>query len=386
MKILFILHNPNNPFSGAVRVYHVLADILRSDGHVVELMHLEDCGLPRTKTLNLAAQRLGLPTLVSRAAARRDFTDVDVVMSSSGMAAPLFRSLRKRPKRPVLINHLHGLVKYDHVANLSEAELGHWKVTMSYRLATGPFQVRWDQAGIDAADHTVVQNLRDLSSVRDTLQGRSGVTFIPPCVHPDLLASSASINPIGHRQAGKIMSFGTWESRKGSYYMPAAFRLIRQSFPDATLTLGGTGRPAAFIRPFFDERDRDAVTIMPFLSNEEHSALMNEQAIVLFPSLSEGFGLALVEALCFGVAGVTTATGFGADFLVDDASAKIVFPSADHIARAVIDLIRHETLRHCVATSGRAIARTFTPQRMAQSYEQLFHTLIDQRIPDMAGE
>ena len=376
MNILFILHNPNNPFSGAVRVYQALADILRDRGHTVNLRYLEDCGLPAAAAPNLLAQRLMLPTLVSRAASRLDLGGVDVIMSSSGMAAPLFRRLRGQARRPVLINHLHGLVLYDHVANLMESQLGHLKVSLGYRLATGPFQVRWDAAGIASADHTVVQNMRDLSSVTATLGGSTGVTLLPPCVHQDLLAASVQITPIEQRDPTRIMSFGTWEARKGSYYVPAAFRRIREVRPDARLCLGGTGKPAEAILADFDPQDRAAVTVTPFLSHEEHVRMMNEHAIFLFPSLSEGFGLALAEGLCFGLAGVTTNTGFGGDFLVDGASARIVFPSAEHIARATLALMQEDTTRHRIAHEGRVIARTLTPTWMADGYERLFDSLV----------
>ena len=376
MRIAFLLHNPNNPHSGAVRVYHVLAEMLRARGHAIELLYLEDVGLPSNKTADLLAQRTLLPRLVSRRAAKLDFAAFDVVMSSSGMAAPLFKRLRKRPTRPVLVNHLHGLFKYDHAANLLESQLGHWKVTAAYRAVTGPFQARWDAAGIESGDLTVVQNLRDLSEVRDIAGQGTPVTMIPPAVHPELFAASERVTPVEQRPATSLLYFGTWESRKGSYYVPAAFRQIREQRPEAMLTIGGAGRMQDRIRAEFDPRDRDAIIVKPRISNDEHAALMNGNAIFLFPSLSEGFGLALLEALCFGLAGVTTNTGFGADFLRDDVSAKLVFASSQHIARATLDLMENHQRRHDIARQGRDVARSLTAARMADAYEALFEQAV----------
>ena len=38
-----------------------------------------------------------------------------------------------------------------------------------------------------------------------------------------------------------ILWFGSWRERKGNFYVNRAFKLIKQRFPDAKLTLGGTG-------------------------------------------------------------------------------------------------------------------------------------------------
>jgi glycosyltransferase involved in cell wall biosynthesis len=173
--------------------------------------------------------------------------------------------------------------------------------------------------------------------------------------------------------------FGTWEARKGAHHLPAAFRAVRAEHPEATLTMGGTGRSQQELRGRFAPEDRESVTVLPRISVAEQSAIFNRSSIFLFPSLSEGFGLALAEAMCFGLAAVTTSTAFGGDFLRDRESARVVHPSSAHLSRAIIELVDDPERRAAIAERGRAIARSFTVARSARDYERLFLESIAER-------
>jgi glycosyltransferase involved in cell wall biosynthesis len=98
---------------------------------------------------------------------------------------------------------------------------------------------------------------------------------------------------------------------------------------------------------------------------------MSRHAIFLFPSLSEGFGFAALEALAMGMALVTTPTGIGADLLVDRENALVILPASSlHIADASVELIEKLELRQHLAANGRKLAETLTLGRMLNDYEQ----------------
>jgi glycosyltransferase involved in cell wall biosynthesis len=378
LRILLLSHSPDNPNGGASRVFHLLQKGLTDLGHEVELLHLESMNVPGNRVAALVSTRTMMPRLLAKAGLAAGAGDFDVVVSPSGIGHALYAGLAKDPRRPLLVNLVHGLAKYDHAAYMSEAHVGHWPVSLQYRLVTGPTQVRWDDAGIRASDRTVVQNLRDLSDVLD-LVGDERVALIPPAVHPELLEASSSIVPLLGRDPAALLWFGTWEARKGAHYVPRAFHEIRARHPDATLTLGGTGRSEPDLRALFAPEDRHAVTVLGRISNAEQAEVFNRASIFLFPSLSEGFGLALAEAMCFGLAAVTTSTAFGGDFLTEGVDARIVPASSAHLARAVNTLIDEPSDRAALAERGRAIARTFTVERSATAYASLFRAALASR-------
>jgi glycosyltransferase involved in cell wall biosynthesis len=378
MRILLLSHVANDRDGGASRIYHLLTDALRSRGHQVELQHLEDvAGLPEHPQLRKLAQRVVMPQLLSRHAGSLQPTTYDVVMASSGMAHPLFRRLSADPARPLLVNHVHGLAVYDHVARLVEDALGHGRASAVNRAITGPFQKRWDDAGIRTADVTVVQNLRDLGAVRvQEVAGPARACMIPAAVHPTLLEASGRCAPVESRPAGNLVWFATWEARKGAPYLPAALHAVRRRHPDVQLTIGGTGLPPEVILDEFAHEDRSAVRVLPRISMQEQIRLLDAGSIFVFPSLSEGFGLALVEAMAFGLGAVTTTTGFGGDFVQDGVNGRVIAPTSEHLARALLELIEHPERRIRIGRAGRELARSFTAERMVDAYEQLFLTSI----------
>ena len=369
MRILMLSHSPNDPDGGASRIYHVLSEGLAARGHDVEVRHQEDYGLPAGKLPRLVVERAVLPQWISRAARAARPEDHDVVMASGGTMYPLFRRLRAAGgPRPLLVSHAHGMSVYDRIVNLGESRLGHFPASVAYRAVSAPFSDWWEYRGVAAADVTVVQNLRDL----DQLRTRGTIEHIAPAVHPELLAGSATITPLDERVPGQVLWFGTWESRKGAWYVPRAFRLLREAFPAARLVIGGTGRSHAELAAHFDPADRDALTVLPRVTRAEQMRLMNESQVFLFPSLSEGFGLALPEAMSFGLAAVTSPVGFAADHLTDGVDARVVPATGEHIGAALVQLVTDDDLRRRIASRGRDTARSFTPEQMVDGYDRLF--------------
>jgi glycosyltransferase involved in cell wall biosynthesis len=336
----------------------------------VTTLHFEDFQPPRAKLPRLVVQRLAMPQWISRKAGSLDVESFDVVMSSGGMAYPLFKRLRPLKKRPVYINHFHGSSLYDFVSNIAEDRLGHTRVSWVYKTMTGPIQMRWFVQGMLWSDLTVVQNMRDLGEAQSYPPHRA--IIIPPAVHPQLLEASRVLHPLSDRNPAKILWLGTWEGKKGAYYVPDAFRRVRRERPDATLTLWGTGKSASELLAKFDPADREAVEVVPHIGLPEQIEQYKTFSIFLFPSITEGFGLALPEAMSFGLAAVTTQAGFGGDHLEDGTNARVVHPSGPHLARAMLDLIENHELRWRVALAGREIARTFTLDRMVDDYERAF--------------
>lgn len=372
LRVLLLSHVPNDENAGASRIYHLLAAGLRARGHAVDLFHLEDMGLPRSPRLARAMQRTMMPTILSQFGLRRADRGYDVIMASSGMAGPMFQRLRRAKSTTAMVNHLHGLAIYDHLAAIGEGILGHGRTTLTARLVTGPLQARWDEHGVRAADLTIVQNRRDLAELGIRSPARA-LSMIPAAVHPDILAASAAAGPLD-RRTSELLWFAAWQPRKGCHYLPNALRIVRAQHPETRLLIGGTGLTADRLLPHFASEDRAAITVLPRISVAEQAELFARAAIIVFPSLSEGFGLALAEAMSFGLAAVAGATGFAADFLQDGRNARIVPPSADHIGRAICDLIERPDLRAAIAGRGRTVARRFTSERMVDAYEHAFLT------------
>ena len=378
-RLLLVSHCPNDPNGGASRVFHFLTDGLRARGHKVECLHLEDIEIPRVmwKLVN----RCFMPSFVTRTTARvlaRSDAPYDVLFSSSGMLWPLYKKLQSVPGRPLLVNNLFGLSYFDHESTLNEADRGQMTISAVYRLYTGDLPPRWDMGGVRYSDLTIVQNRRD----EDFLMGKGfrNLKWIPLAVHPEIMAAGAIAPKQTSRDPMSLLWFGSWVVRKGIHYLPRAFERISERFPDARLTIGGTGVAHEEIAAHFKDSLRGKIRVLPKVTVKQQIAELGGNAIFLFPSLSEGFGFAGLEALAMGMALVTTQTGFGGDFLVDRQHARIIpAASALHLSDAVIELMADHELRQHLAGHGRKLAEEMTKERMIGAYERAFEEALEFR-------
>ena len=368
MRILLVSHSSNNPNAGASRVYHLLTEGLRQRGHSVTCLHLEDLHLP--KRLGRPAKKLWLPRYAADAARKAHPDNFDVIMCSNGMLHRLYAELSKRSERPLLVQHYHGLTLFDRQAILTEALRGHIHPSLLYRKVTGRLPGVWDELGARYSDLAIVQNDRDADALEE--KTTKPVVRIPLALHPAIAEAGERLDPQKPRRPQSLVWFGSWSERKGCFYLPPALRRLAQSFPDLSLTIGGTDRGDS-LKSYFDPALRDRITVLGHISIDQQIELFASNSIFVFPSISEGFGFALLEAMALGMACVTTDTGLGGDSLHDREDALIVpVASSLHLSQALAELLRNGELRGHLALRARAKAQEFTPERMISSYEQAF--------------
>jgi len=378
MKILLISHAKDDKNAGASRVYHLLADALRERGHAVTLYHYDDLRIPRL--LSYVVKRVALPEFISWRFYREATRDYDVIFCSNGMAHPIFRKLREKSPRPYLIHHLHGLSYFDYLAVVTERMRGHVDLGFLFLKLKGHFPVKWDAEGARHADIIIAQNIRDQDYIEDqrSRQEDTGancapVVQVPAALHPRLEQAGRNAPPPETRNPTSLLWFGSWRERKGHAYLGRAFREVKEQFPDATLTIGGAGGDAASVPDSFDVDLRSSVRVLPRIEIDEQIREYYAHGIFIFPSLSEGFGLALIEAMTMGLACVTTQTGVGSDFIEDGVHAVVVaMASSRHLARGLIRLIRDDALRQRIARQGQQLARQFTVERSVNEYLDIF--------------
>ncbi len=110
------------------------------------------------------------------------------------------------------------------------------------------------------------------------------------------LAAAARFQPAAPRVGNYFLCVGTIEPRKNLRTLREAFRLVREAEPEAELWVVGRGSLT----------EEPGVRSLGAVADEELPALYAGARAVCYPSLYEGFGLPVLEALQCGAAVITS--------------------------------------------------------------------------------
>jgi glycosyltransferase involved in cell wall biosynthesis len=177
--------------------------------------------------------------------------------------------------------------------------------------------------------------------------------------------------------ASFVLYVGTIEPRKNLPRLLRAFQLVRQQgFPTHALVLVGHRgwKDAAVMRMVEDLELDGTVRLLGYVPTDDLVALYNLAEVLAFPSLYEGFGLPVVEAMACGTPVLTSPRGSLAEVAGD--AAEFVDPLdvesiGDGLRRLLSDSNRRAELR----ATGLARAARFrwdeTAARTRRVYEMV---------------
>ena len=177
-----------------------------------------------------------------------------------------------------------------------------------------------------------------------------------------------------------VLAVGTLEPRKNLTTLLRAFARLRDTAecePTPGLVLAGA-------RGWLDDPIyqtvrslglEDVVCFPGFIDDDDLPAVYRGAELVAFPSLYEGFGLPVLEAMACGVPVVTSNTSAMPE--VAGGAALLVDPlDVDEMAATIARVLRDEPLRERLRREGIARARQFTwetaARRTLDAYASLF--------------
>jgi glycosyltransferase involved in cell wall biosynthesis len=118
----------------------------------------------------------------------------------------------------------------------------------------------------------------------------------------------------------------------------------------------------------------ERVTFTGFVSDEELLYFYNESTMLVLPSMSEGFGLPVVEAMACGLPVAASARNSIPEVLGD---AGLLFDPTDieDIASCISRILQDSPLRERMRTSGLARAKHYSWTRGARNMMELFDSI-----------
>lgn len=159
----------------------------------------------------------------------------------------------------------------------------------------------------------------------------------------------------GKRKPNQLLYIGSLHPRKNIVTLANAVALLKNQGINVHLVVAGASRTSSIPASILDNPN---VELLGEVTSFQISELYQTSSIFVLPSLSEGFGLPLVEAM-----------GFGCPIIASDipvfreiAGDAIVYVSPKDIigwAAAIKNLLQHENLRTAMAEQGKILSEKF---------------------------
>jgi glycosyltransferase involved in cell wall biosynthesis len=167
--------------------------------------------------------------------------------------------------------------------------------------------------------------------------------------------------------------------KKGVDVLLKAFALLRQrGFLEARLYIVGGGEEEENLKRICSGLGLDqAVEFLGRVPPAKLRDLVHASDAAVFPSVYEGFGIAILEAMVCGKATVTTARGGPREFISDGKDAILVEKwEAASLAAALERIAGSKTLAQAIGRNAKETALRYTWQAVAPSYIDLYSKLL----------
>ena len=210
---------------------------------------------------------------------------------------------------------------------------------------------------------------------------------VDPARFPPVDADRAAALRGGIGAAGRFVFLGVGgiEPRKGSKTLFAALGLLRRRGHQPVLAIVG-GHSFRDYAPYSEE----ALAMLPglglrlgidvvelgTLTDADLAAWYRAADALAFPSITEGFGLAVIEALAADLPVVASDLPVFKEFLVDGRNALLpVAGNATALADALERVMTDEGLRAALVAGGRAVVPSFTWSASAARHAEIYRAV-----------
>lgn len=326
MNILFIIHQYFDPNAGASGATLKLGQEYQKFGHQVTYYSFDN--LP--KSVPGILKFLTFPLWVARFLwlenSKKKFDVVDASTRDIWIWAKWLSGLQV--SSPLLVTRSHGLEHTSHLQKQDDVARGDLRLSWKYKLYRGSIHLWEVSQSLRHADLVYLLNSEEHKYAVDVL----GIS--PEKIHtvangiPDYLLDLPFELITEEDTTIRIAQVSTFIPRKGIKFSVRALNNILSRYPNVEMSFLGTAcRECTDVNQIYANFDldvRDRIFVIPRFNHKTLPELLSGHHIKLFPSLSEGFSLALIEAMACGLAPITTATSGQLDVISDRYDGLIV--------------------------------------------------------------
>lgn len=258
---------------------------------------------------------------------------------------------------------------------------------------TSPSLIECQKNSILRPDYRIVVSRYWQKQLLDEFQVASSIIYngvnldrFQPATPAERLAARSQL---GLDDQFVFLNIGGIEPRKNSVRLLRAFQAVQpilnaQGRRPVLLFVGGDTLLdySPYRNEFFELFDRSQLQVdqdvfFPGVVADEQIPLLYQAADVLaFPSVKEGWGLVVLEAMASGVPVLTSDLPVFREYLRSEENALLVDPTSDEaVGAAMRRLVDDRQLRHHLALAGPAIAENFSWKATAKAHVEFYNSI-----------
>lgn len=203
------------------------------------------------------------------------------------------------------------------------------------------------------------------------------IFVLPNSIDYSEFNSIQRINELSNQNSIILGTVGRVERSKGINYLLLAMKKILFKYPDTKLEIIGEGSALKDLQILSNKLNiSNSVKFFGKLANPIPN--YKRMSIFILPSLLEGFGIVLLEAMAAGVPVIATNVNGIKEVVVDGESGILVSPKdPDAIANAVFKIIEQPQLSNKLIEKGLLRAKLFNIQVHLKKLENFYYSLLE---------
>lgn len=372
MRILFASSHERKPSSGVTGSLLQIASRLEQWGHEVELIFAGDVlGLGKHPRINQIVFPSLLAAEVLRSSKRYDVVQIS---SGDGWIAAFLQKIGSQHLAKVQIMQSHGLEHPYYEYWMEEIKKGYARPLSLRFHAYFRYRLKEVEMAIRFSDHVVCPCRDDLRYiVSHGWCADDKISIVPHGVSKDFFRARNY-----GRDTHRLLFVGSWlHMHKGTHYLVEAFKNIVSAVPDTRLCIVTGGMPKEEVPKDFPPYLRNQVKVIPYIPYNNIQSCYQENDIFLLPSVFEGFGKVVLEAMATGMPVIMTDRVGARDLVMSPKDAIVVSScNSEALAETAIELLRDSRLREKIGRAGRETAALYTWDKVVDIRLRLYKSII----------
>lgn len=175
----------------------------------------------------------------------------------------------------------------------------------------------------------------------------------------------------------EFLFLGKIDYRKGLYDILKACKILKDKEYKFRLVVGGNGEIDKFKKAVSENGLEDFIDFRGWMTGEEKEHALSHCDVLMLPSFNEGLPIAILEAMTYGKAVISTPVGGIPEIIRHEDNGLLVTPgNVEEIASAMERYIKDSGLAHGHGKKSLKIIENFLPETVGAQLEQIYRGLL----------